>query len=60
MPRGEVLIGGPMVTMGYYIDPESPDAELEQKNKEEYLEMNGQRWFRSGDVGQITPDGQLL
>jgi len=36
MPRGEVLIGGPMVTAGYLIDPEAPDAEVAAKNETEY------------------------
>lgn len=35
MPRGEVLIGGPMVTPGYLVDPEAPDAEVEEKNRTE-------------------------
>merc|ERR1712194_727831 len=37
MPRGEVLIGGPTVTAGYFIDPENPDPELAKKNVEEYM-----------------------
>ncbi len=41
MPRGEVLIGGPLVTMGYYQNPnlkeEEMDPELEKKNQEEYI-----------------------
>ncbi|CAD7965504.1 unnamed protein product [Amoebophrya sp. A25] len=59
MPRGEVLIGGPLVTLGYYQDPSNPDPELVKKNKEEYVEMNGARWFRTGDIGQINRNGVL-
>jgi len=57
MRRGEVLIGGPAVSLGYFINPKSPNAELEQKNKEDWLEIDGVRYFRTGDVGQITASG---
>ena len=59
MPRGEILIGGPMVCQGYLVDPAKPDAEVVKKNKEEFSgpDANGIRWFHTGDVGQITPDG---
>lgn len=59
MRRGEVLIGGPAVTVGYYIDPDDPDEELQKKNTEDWVEIKGIRFFRTGDVGQITPDGSL-
>jgi long-subunit acyl-CoA synthetase (AMP-forming) len=59
MRRGEVLIGGPGVTIGYYIDPENRDAEMETKNKEDWVDIQGMRFFRTGDVGQITTAGQL-
>ncbi|XP_039975370.1 long-chain-fatty-acid--CoA ligase 4 [Xiphias gladius] len=50
-PRGEVLIGGPNVTMGYYRN-ESNDQDFFEDDK-------GQRWFCTGDVGEIYPDGCL-
>lgn len=51
-PRGEILIGGPNVTMGYYKN--------ELKTKEEFLvDKNGQRWFCTGDIGEFHPDGCL-
>eukprot|EP00392_Amoebophrya_sp_AT5.2_P007282 g7296.t1 len=63
MPRGEVLIGGPMVTQGYFIqNPENPSEEdqaLITKNKEDFFEADGYRWFCSGDIGQITDLGTL-
>jgi len=45
------------VSLGYFINPKSPNAELEQKNKEDWLEIDGVRYFRTGDVGQITASG---
>uniref|UniRef100_A0A3Q3K0F1 long-chain-fatty-acid--CoA ligase n=1 Tax=Monopterus albus TaxID=43700 RepID=A0A3Q3K0F1_MONAL len=51
-PRGEILIGGPNVTMGYY--------KSEAKNSEDFfVDENGQRWFCTGDIGEFDPDGCL-
>ncbi|XP_020485343.2 long-chain-fatty-acid--CoA ligase 4 [Labrus bergylta] len=50
-PRGEILIGGPNVTMGYYRN--------ESKNQDFFVDEKGQRWFCTGDVGEIYPDGCL-
>ncbi|XP_036412126.1 long-chain-fatty-acid--CoA ligase 3b [Colossoma macropomum] len=51
-PRGEILIGGPNVTMGYYKN--------EVKNREDFfVDKNGQRWFCTGDIGEFEPDGCL-
>jgi len=59
MPRGEVLIGGPCVSMGYLVDPKDPDAEVIAKNKEDYLTIDGVRYFCTGDIGQYTKSGAL-
>merc|ERR1712137_426541 len=59
MRRGEVLIGGPGVSSGYFINPACPNEDLVKKNEEDWVEVGGQRFFRSGDVGQITPSGTL-
>merc|ERR1712137_949340 len=59
MRRGEVLIGGPGVSSGYFINPASPNEDLVKKNEEDWVEVGGQRFFRSGDVGQITSSGTL-
>ena len=57
---GEVLIGGPMVCMGYLVDKDKPDPDVVKKNAEEFSVCAlGHRWFHTGDIGQITVDGQL-
>uniref|UniRef100_A0A9L0K8Q0 long-chain-fatty-acid--CoA ligase n=1 Tax=Equus asinus TaxID=9793 RepID=A0A9L0K8Q0_EQUAS len=51
-PRGEILIGGQNVTMGYYKN--------EAKTKTDFFEdENGQRWLCTGDIGEFDPDGCL-
>ena len=50
-PRGEIVIGGANVTEGYYKMP--------GKTAEDYFSEAGQRWFRSGDIGQMEEEGTL-
>ncbi|XP_037075139.1 long-chain-fatty-acid--CoA ligase 4-like [Pollicipes pollicipes] len=50
-PRGEIVIGGDNVTMGYFEQPE--------KTAEEFSEADGRRWFRTGDIGMFYPNGTL-
>ncbi|XP_053341832.1 long-chain-fatty-acid--CoA ligase 4b [Clarias gariepinus] len=52
-PRGEILIGGPNVAMGYY------GNNGESENGEFWVDKAGQRWFCTGDVGEVHPDGCL-
>jgi len=59
MRRGEVLIGGPAVSQGYFIADKNPNEDLVTKNKEDWVEIDGMRFFRTGDVGQIKQDGCL-
>merc|ERR1712232_1078203 len=59
MRRGEVLIGGPMVTQGYLENPAMPDADVAKKNKDEFVTVDGVRYFCTGDIGQFTPTGNL-
>jgi long-subunit acyl-CoA synthetase (AMP-forming) len=59
MRRGEVLIGGPSVSLGYLIDPENLDLELQKKNEEDWVTIQDMRFFRTGDIGQIKADGSL-
>lgn len=45
------MIGGPNVTMGYY--------RAEGNSQDFFVDENGQRWFCTGDVGEVYPDGCL-
>ncbi|XP_042979176.1 long chain acyl-CoA synthetase 9, chloroplastic [Carya illinoinensis] len=52
MPRGEIVVGGPNVTVGYFKN--------EEKTKELYkVDERGMRWFYTGDIGQFHSDGCL-
>ncbi|KAL5704367.1 long-chain-fatty-acid--CoA ligase [Ranunculus cassubicifolius] len=52
MPRGEILVGGPNVTVGYFKN--------EEKTKEVYkVDETGMSWFYTGDIGRFHPDGCL-
>lgn len=46
---GEVCIHGPNVFLGYLGSQKSP-----------FIEIQGRRWYRSGDRGHIAPDGSLV
>lgn len=49
--EGEILIRSKTLMLGYYED--------EEATKESIFEENGERWFRSGDVGYLDQDGFL-
>ena len=51
-PRGEIHIGGGLVSVGYYKNPEKTKSDF-------YEESTGVRWFRTGDVGEISSNGKL-
>ncbi|HEY5716904.1 MAG TPA: AMP-binding protein, partial [Motiliproteus sp.] len=54
LPAGEdglILIGGTQVMQGYLNDPERTAAVI--------VELDGQRWYRSGDKGHLDEDGFL-
>jgi acyl-[acyl-carrier-protein]-phospholipid O-acyltransferase/long-chain-fatty-acid--[acyl-carrier-protein] ligase len=46
-----ILIGGPQIMKGYLNNPD--------KNKETLREMDGTRWYISGDKGYLDADGFL-
>ncbi|XP_066584617.1 fatty acid CoA ligase Acsl3 isoform X1 [Prorops nasuta] len=50
-PRGEILIGGDNVSAGYY--------KLPNKTKDDFFTQDGRRWFKTGDIGEIHPDGSI-
>jgi acyl-CoA synthetase (AMP-forming)/AMP-acid ligase II len=48
---GEVVISGPNVTPGYEANPDA--------NAKSFFEVDGERWFRTGDEGAFDADGYL-
>lgn len=50
-PRGEVIIGGQPVAAGYY--------KMDELTKEAFFVKDGIRYFRTGDIGTMLPDGVL-
>jgi len=74
MPRGEILIGGPTVTDGYYVPSawqrplaalntprEEAEAERDcvRRNQSDFMTIGGIRYFCTGDIGQFTPEGTI-
>jgi len=64
--RGEVMIRGPSVSLGYYAagDDEEEIKGLIKKTEEEFghtapNQGNEYHWFHTGDIGLFTPDGRL-
>jgi len=59
MRRGEILIGGPGVCKGYFVNPDDPDPDIVEKNATEFVTLDGVRYFCTGDIGQFTPEGNV-
>ena len=57
--RGEILVGGPTVARGYFVDPAEPAADLEKKNAGDFVEIDGVRYFCTGDIGAVVEHGNL-
>jgi len=54
LPAGEdglILIGGAQVMLGYLEDAEKTSAAI--------VELNGKRWYKTGDKGHLDEDGFL-
>jgi fatty-acyl-CoA synthase len=55
MPQGEtgeIITRGPQVFQGYWNDPEKTAAA--------FIEIEGRRWFRTGDLARIDEDGYFF
>ena len=50
-PRGEIYLGGDNISLGYYKMPE--------KTAEDYHVIDGVRYFATGDIGEVMPNGSL-
>jgi long-chain acyl-CoA synthetase len=50
-PQGEIVIGSESIALGYYKMPDT--------TAENFFEEDGKRWFRTGDIGEMYPDGVL-
>jgi len=50
-PRGEIVIGGESITAGYFKN--------DKLTQESYKDEDGNRWFYTGDIGEILPDGNV-
>jgi hypothetical protein len=48
-PQGEVWLGGGNIALGYYKNPELTDQDFHY--------LDGKRWFATGDIGRMEPDG---
>lgn len=52
LPRGtegEICVRGPSIFNGYLENPRSP-----------FIEIEGKKWYRTGDIGYFDPDGYLI
>lgn len=50
-PQGEIYLGGDVVSRGYY--------KLDGKTAEDFFVEDDRRWFKTGDIGEIHPDGAI-
>jgi L-proline---[L-prolyl-carrier protein] ligase len=48
---GELLVGGPAVTAGYWADPEMTATAILTRS-------DGSRWYRTGDLVETGPEGE--
>lgn len=46
---GEIIVSGPQVFLGYWGKP--------QASAEVFIEFEGKRFFRTGDLGRMDEDG---
>jgi fatty-acyl-CoA synthase len=46
---GEIVVNGPQVMVGYY--------NREDENRNSFIEIDGERFFRTGDIGRFDEEG---
>ena len=51
--KGEIVLGGPCIMMGYYKNPKSTGAVID-------VDGDGIRWLHTGDLGYLDKDGDLF
>ncbi len=49
--KGELLLGGPQLALGYLDD--------EERTRRAFVEIEGERWYRTGDLALRDPNGVL-
>lgn len=49
---GEIVVHGPQVMIGYY--------KRDEENKTSFIEIEGKRFFRTGDIGQYDEEGYFF
>ena len=51
-PRGEIVVNGDSVVSGYYM--------LEKQTNEAFRYENEEKWYYTGDIGEVSPTFILL
>lgn len=51
-PRGEILVGGDVIVAGYFKLPKQSEEAF-------FTDRQGVRWFRTGDIGEMCPNGSV-
>jgi fatty-acyl-CoA synthase len=49
---GEIIVNGPQVMVGYY--------NREDENRSSFIEIDGKRFFRTGDIGRYDEEGYFF
>ncbi|KAI5180191.1 long-chain acyl-CoA synthetase [Nematocida sp. AWRm80] len=60
--QGEILMKGPSVFLGYYNQDQLTKNTFYEDGTEKYstpYNLTGERWIKTGDIGEITKEGNL-
>lgn len=49
---GEIIVNGPQVMVGYY--------NREDENRQSFIELDGKKFFRTGDIGRYDEEGYFF